>query len=73
MRRQTPVVEKASQIALRFATDPAVDAGIEAKDAAGSLASLLIAPPRSGIEPWPPGPRTVAFIQQIAFSATWIG
>ena len=30
-------------------------------------------PPRLTMAPWPPGPRTVAFNQQICFSATWIG
>ena len=38
-----------------------------------SLPSRATVPPRLIIAPWPPGPRTVAFSQQICFSATWIG
>ena len=36
-------------------------------------ASRATVPPRLIIAPWPPGPRIVAFSQQICFSATWIG
>ena len=32
-----------------------------------------IAPPRIGRAAWPPGPRTVASMWHIRFSATWIG
>ena len=38
-----------------------------------SLPSLATVPPRCTSAPWPPGPRMVAFSQQICFSATWIG
>ena len=36
-------------------------------------ASRAIVPSRWIIAPWPPGPRTVAFSQQICFSPSWIG